>query len=40
MFVRKAVEASGWTLADFAVGEGRALAGERIARVVLFRRRA
>ncbi|MEV7175741.1 hypothetical protein [Kitasatospora sp. NPDC093679] len=36
----QAVEASGWALADFAVGEGKALGGERIALVMPFRRRA
>ncbi|MEU2629931.1 hypothetical protein [Kitasatospora sp. NPDC007106] len=36
----QAVEASGWTFANFAVGEGKSLGGERIALVMLFRRRA
>lgn len=36
----QAVEAEGWTLANMAAGEGKALGGERIALICLFRRTA
>jgi hypothetical protein len=36
----QAVESEGWTLANMAVGEGKALGGERVALVCLFRRTA
>lgn len=36
----QAIEAAGWALANMAAGEGKALGGERIALVMLFRRRA
>jgi hypothetical protein len=35
----QAVEAAGWTLANMAAAEGKALTGERIALICLFRRR-
>ncbi|MFG2109831.1 hypothetical protein [Micromonospora chersina] len=35
----QAIEAEGWTLANMAVGEGKALGGERVALICLFRRR-
>lgn len=35
----QAIEAQGWVLANMAAGEGKALGGERIALVMLFRRR-
>ncbi len=34
----EAVEALGWHLDQFAVGEGQALTGERVAVICLFRR--
>lgn len=34
----EAIEALGWRLDQFGVGEGKALSGERIALVCLFRR--
>lgn len=34
----EAVEALGWHLDQFAVGEGKALTGERVAVICLFRR--
>jgi len=34
----QAIEAEGWALANFAVGEGKALSGERVALICLFRR--
>jgi hypothetical protein len=36
----EAVEAQGWTMYNMAVGEGKALSGERVAVVCLFRRNA
>lgn len=35
----QAVEQQGWALANMAAGEGKALGGERIALICLFRRR-
>lgn len=35
----QAVESEGWTLANMAAAEGKALTGERVALVCLFRRR-
>lgn len=36
----EAVESAGWMLSNMSVGEGKALSGERIALVCLFRRQA
>lgn len=35
----EAVESAGWILSNMSVGEGKALSGERIALVCVFRRR-